>query len=108
MNNNGLLSALSLCRKAGALVTGFDPVKEAAFSGKAVLVLLTSDLSPKTALRVKRFCEDFVECADMNLTMEELSPITRKPAGVFAVTDDNLAKLCKGKLSVKKEEYDGN
>ncbi len=93
-----LISALSLCRKAGALVTGFDPVKDSVFTGKAQLVLLAADLSPKTAQRVQYFCEDFVECAALPCTMEQLSAVTRKPAGVFAVTDPNLANLCKSKL----------
>lgn len=102
--NNALLSALSLCRKAGALTTGFDPVKDSVFTGKAILVLLAQDLSPKTAQRVRQFCEDFVDCLELPLTMEQLSAITRKPAGVFAVTDSNLAKLCRGKLPHTEEE----
>lgn len=102
--NNALLSALSLCRKAGALTTGFDPVKDSVFTGKAILVLLAQDLSPKTAQRVRQFCEDFVDCLELPLTMEQLSAITRKPAGVFAVTDANLAKLCRGKLPHTEEE----
>ena len=108
MQNNGLLSALSLCRKAGALTTGFDPVKDSVFTGKAVVVFIAQDLSPKTAQRVRQYCEDFIDCLEIPLTMDELSSITRKPAGVFAVTDGNLAKLCKGKLLVKTEEYNGN
>ena len=42
---NKLLGALSLCRKAGKLTMGFDPVAESAAKGKAALVLLAADLS---------------------------------------------------------------
>ena len=85
--HNKLLFALSLCRKAGALVMGFDTVKDSVNQGNACLVLLASDLSPATRERVVRFCQ---------------------PVGVFAVTDENLAVLCRKNLdacaaSVKEE-----
>lgn len=99
MMQDKLLSALSLCRKAGKLAMGFDPVKDSVFGGKAWLVLLASDLSPKTAQRVRLFCEELADCAELPLTMEDLSYITRKPTGVLAVTDQNLAKLCRAKLA---------
>lgn len=108
MQNSSLISALSICRKAGALTLGFDPVKEAVNTGKAVLVLLAKDLSPKTAKKAHAFCQEIVECIPIDITMQELSAITHKPTGVFAVTDCNLAKLCRAKLPETKEEYHGN
>ena len=36
---DGILFGLSLCRRAGALVTGFDAVKESVLKGRAKLVL---------------------------------------------------------------------
>lgn len=44
-----ILFALSLCRKAGALVMGFDAVKDSVGKGKAQLVLCAGDLSEGTA-----------------------------------------------------------
>ena len=44
-----LFSALSLCRKAGKLVLGFDAVTDSVYGGKAVLVLLAADASDRTA-----------------------------------------------------------
>ena len=38
MQQHKAVFALSLCRKAGALVTGFDAVKESVYKGKAALV----------------------------------------------------------------------
>ena len=55
MKRDDLLFALSLCRKAGALVTGFDAVKESVFKGKAQLVLCACDASPGTARRAQSF-----------------------------------------------------
>ena len=44
-----ILFALSLCRKAGALVMGFDAVKDSVGKGKAQLVLCAGDLSEARA-----------------------------------------------------------
>ena len=67
-NKQKLLSAVSLCRKAGKLVMGFDAVRESVMSGKAWLVLLAADVSDGTAKRMARTCEDITECRRMPLT----------------------------------------
>lgn len=95
---NKLLSALSLCRRARALTCGFDAVKEDVLRGRAVLVLTAADLSPKTRLRVERFCEEFAPLKTLPLAADELLAITRKPTAVFAVTDVNLAALVEKNL----------
>lgn len=92
-------NAISLTRKAGKLVMGFDPVKDNVLNGKAVLVMTASDLSPKTAKRVEQFCEDWVPILPLPLTQFELADVAHKPVGVFAVLDPNLAKLCKNAVS---------
>lgn len=103
-----ILFSMSLCRKAGALVMGFDAVKDSVLQGKAQLVLCAADLSEKTRRRVGMFCEDWVDVADLSLTQFELSPISKKLTGVFAVTDPELANLCRKNLKApgaeKKEE----
>ena len=71
-NNDKLLAAISLCRKAGKLVKGFDAVQESVYRGKAVLVLLAADVSDGTAKRMGRTCEDLVDCLRMPLTQLEL------------------------------------
>ena len=82
-----ILFALSLCRKAGARVMGFDSVKDSVGKGKAQLVLCAGDLSEGTRRRVGAFCEDWVEVADLPETQFALAQISKKPTGVFAVTD---------------------
>ena len=82
-----ILFALSLCRKAGALVMGFDAVKDSVGKGKAQLVLCAGDLSEGTRRRVGAFCEDWVEVADLPETQFALAQIIKKHTGVFAVTD---------------------
>ena len=94
-----LLSALSLCRKAGALVMGFDAVAQSATDGKAKVVLLAADLAPGSHKKALRFCE----AAGMNaqilpLTQQQLLAVMPKMTGVFAVTDKGLAQLVQRQL----------
>ena len=91
-----ILFALSLCRKAGALVMGFDSVKDSVGKGKAQLVLCAGDLSEGTRRRVGAFCEDWVEVADLPETQFALAQISKKPTGVF-----ELAKLCRKNLAAQ-------
>lgn len=102
-NQQKLYSALSLCRRARHLVTGFEATVESVYNG-AYLVLLTQDVSEGTAKRVRRACEDLVPCLQMPLCQSDLCPITRKKVGVYAVTDENLAKLCAQYLEQQKED----
>lgn len=89
-----LLGALGLCRRAGKLLHGYDRVQEAVLRGKVSLVLLAADASDRTAKHMREVCEGFVACEAMPLTSAELSALTTRPAAVFAVTDENLARLC--------------
>lgn len=93
-----LYQTLSLCRKAGKLVTGFDAVEEAAVKGKAWIVLYASDASPKTVRRMQQNVGDLVDVLPMPLTQDELAPISRKPAAMYAIVDRSLAALCAAKL----------
>ena len=103
-NNDKLLAAISLCRKAGKLVKGFDAVQESVYSGKAGLVLLAADVSDGTAKRMGRTCEDLVDCLRMPLTQLELCSLTYKKVGVYSILDENLANLCRQYLTAEKEE----
>lgn len=95
-----IVFALSLCRKAGALVMGFDAVKDSVFNGSAQLVLCAGDLSEGTRRRAGYFCEaQGVPLHTLAETQAALAHICKKPTGVFAVTDPELAKLCKKNLS---------
>lgn len=94
-----VLFSISLARKAGALVTGFDAVQETVMKGKTDLVLLAQDISDGTKKRALRFCEDLVEVYQIPDTQFALSAITKKPVAVFCVTDENLAQLCRKTLA---------
>lgn len=97
-----LLGSLGLCRKAGKLLHGYDRVQEAALGGKACLVLLAADASERTAGHMRAVCQGLVPCRTMPLETARLTGLTPKPAAVFGVTDENLARLCLSHLD--KEE----
>lgn len=91
---NKLWGALGLARKAGCLVGGFDAVCERARSGEASVVLLATDFSQGSRKRVRFACEGTCPVYDIPLTQAEIAAITKKPVGVLAVTNKDLAALC--------------
>ncbi len=95
---NKLLFALSLAKKSGKLVVGFDAVKTAVIHGNAHIVLLANDLSEKTIKRVQYFCEDITDVYNTGLTQFEISQVAQRLTGVLAVTDENLAKLARNAI----------
>ena len=100
---NKIMFALSLAKKSGKLIYGFDPVKQAVVDKTAKLVCVTSDTSEKTLKRVQQFCQGIIEVQVLSLTQFEVSQITNKLTGVFAVVDDNIAVLCKNAINSEKE-----
>ncbi len=100
METDKLLGALGLCRRAGALTVGFDAVKDAVLTGKAHLVLYTQDASEGNVRRITWMCSEVGDCdaRPLPLTKQDLAAILHKAVGVLAVTDENLAVLCRSKL----------
>ncbi len=101
METDKLLGALGLCRRAGALTVGFDAVKDAVLMGKAHLVLYAQDASEGNVRRIQWMCRevgDECEALPLPLTKQDLAAILHKAVGVLAVTDENLAVLCRAKL----------
>ena len=95
---NKLLFALSLAKKSGKLVVGFDAVKSAVIHGNAHIVLLATDLSEKTIKRVQYFCEDITDVYNTGLTQFEISQVAQRLTGVLAVTDEYLAILARNAI----------
>lgn len=100
---NRVFFALSLAKKSGKLVCGFDSVKESVINGTAKAVFTTDDASEKTVKRLKTFCQDKVEIYTLPLTQYEVSHITNKLTAVFAIADENMALLCKNAIKSEKE-----
>ena len=86
MNRDKILGLVSLSRKAGKLLVGFEPAAEAALRGEAAAVLLSRDLSPNSEKRLRRKLEPLEEDSPpvykVPFTMEELSRITGRLTGI--------------------------
>lgn len=88
-----LIQSITWCKRIAKLVLGFDLVKNAMQMGTAEVVLLASDLSPKTAKEL-RYLADQLEYQPLvtPLTMDEYWYLIGKRVGVIAVTDPVFAE----------------
>jgi ribosomal protein L7Ae-like RNA K-turn-binding protein len=82
-----------VCRKAGKLVIGFDPVKEKLLEKKAECVLVSKDASAKTLKEVKFFCsKENVNIISLETSTKEFEEIFKRKVAVMAVLDKGFAK----------------
>lgn len=96
-----LLSLMGLARRAGRLSLGSDAVIEALREGKARLVILAQDLSPKSAGGVRYAAEESgTKVVQIPETMDEISMALGKRTGIVAINDAGFAK----KLAALAEE----
>lgn len=90
---NKLLSLMTICRKAGQLSMGFDPMKEALAEGKAAAVIVAADISPKTEKEVRFFADkQNVPVAKTVSTIDEIHFCVGKKAGILTVCGEGFAK----------------
>ena len=88
---NRLVSTLSLCRRAGKLVYGFETVKRAVQQGQAALLLTAAGLSAKTEKETAFLSEKYgVPLIRLAIPMEEMAAVAGKSTGVIAITDPGL------------------
>ena len=102
----GVLRALGLCRRAGALVSGTPMICDALRDGKRkpLMVLVASDVSEGTKKKLTDKCA-FYETRLVTLATggEDLAKAVGKTGFLasVAVTDTNLAELVKKSLGEK-------
>ena len=91
--NDRLLSLLGICRRAGRLVIGADPVKEAVETDKAFLVLSASDISQNTEKKVRATVEakGNVQYCIIQRTKDEISFSLGKTCATLAIIDEGFA-----------------
>lgn len=99
MRYQKLTGILSICRKAGKLVLGFAPMKEALEKNQVAGVLTTADISPKTYKEVCYYCQKKnITVCSLPLTMFQLGSAVGRKAAVAAVMDtgffDRINQLC--------------
>lgn len=99
MHYQKLMGIISICRKAGKLVMGFDPMLEALTGGKAAGVLTAADISPKTYKEVCFHCQKKgITVCSVPVTQEELAMILCRRAAVITILDkgffNRMQELC--------------
>ncbi len=88
-----LLSLLGLCRRAGKIVLGNDPVIDSINLNKAKLVIIASDCSKNTAKGVLSTAHrSNTKAYIIDKTKEELSLALGKYTAVLSITDMGFAK----------------
>lgn len=96
-----VISALSLSKKAGKLILGFDVVKESVQNRMAKLIVLASDVSFKTKKEMDFICTNHgVKRIVIPLKMDEIWYVLGKRAGVIAITDDGFANMIDSAVSI--------
>ena len=105
--NDRLLSFLGLCRRAGKLVIGNDPLREAIETGKALLVLVASDISENTLKKVNAAVSaGNVPCYRVNRTKDEISFSLGKTCACLAVIDKGFADKLKELIEAEQKKED--
>jgi len=101
--NRQIISIISLCKRAGKLIMGFDVVKEAAEKAQICLILTVSDISPKSYKEIVRVAQmNNVTILSIPVIMDEIFYNVGKRAGILAINDRGLAN----KLIDTLELYD--
>lgn len=100
-----LSNLLTICRKAGQLELGFDPMKEALSAGKAYAVITACDISPKTEKEVRFFAgKSDIPAERSDMTIDEAYRSFGKRAGIFTICGSGFAE--KALEILKSEEHD--
>lgn len=92
MSNHPVLSRMGIARRAGLLAVGTEKVTAAIKSGAAQLVLLASDISPKTEKELRYLASGKTEIIRIDADLATMSAAIGIRAGIAAVTDGGLAK----------------
>lgn len=105
--NNAILSLLGLCRRAGRLTIGCDPVKSSIIKGETQLVLFAGDISKNTEKDVMYMIKEFqADLIRLNSTKDEIGTALGKYASVISINDAGFAKKIK-KLATEQPEQRG-
>ena len=100
-----LLSLLGLCRRAGKLTLGNDPVIDSITQKKVKLIIVASDCSHNTAKGVLCVAhKSNVKTHVVPYTKDDISLAVGKYTAVLAICDDGFAKKADTLICSLKEE----
>lgn len=106
--NDKVLSLLGLARRAGKAALGFDPTVDSVKNKQSQLILISSDISPKSRKELLFSLRDEdVEMLDVAYTAEQIGFALGKKAKIISVNDAGFAQSVKKLLgSTFGEESD--
>jgi len=105
--NEKVMGLLTICTKAGKAVYGFDAVKESILEGKAKLILLSCDVSPKTAKEVRFNAQKTgIAVLGTDISIQEMGFKVGKRAAVTAVCDEGFAARFKAIIGEQAAQSD--
>ncbi len=103
--NDRFLSLLGISERAGQLCSGHDAVKQTVNTGKAKLIIFTSDASERLRDEFLRKTEDTdIKIINTGYTMEQIHFATGNRAAVLCVTDIGFAKRLTELFNEKHKE----
>ncbi len=103
--NDRILSLLGLCRRAGKLVIGADPVIQSIHSGEAFVVLTASDFSQNSKKYVLKAVSDLnIQIITLNRTKDELSRSVGRMCGILSITDKGFSDKIQELILKEKEQ----
>lgn len=106
--NDPILSLLGLCRRAGRMSIGCDPVKSSILKGETRLVLFAGDISRNTEKDIMYLIEEYhKELIRLNSTKDEIGTALGKYASVVSINDAGFAKKIKKLCSEQQEQRGG-
>ena len=87
-----VINLLTVCRRAGRLVMGFDSVKDKMMNGEVFLVLTASDISPKTKKEVLFIAEqNGVPVIEIETDMDGLWKAIGRRTGIIGINDEGFS-----------------
>ena len=104
--NDRLCGLLGMARRAGRLIAGFDAVVDSVKVKRTQLILLASDLSPKTEKELRFAAGNAVPLLCTELTKTEIGHAAgyNKPIGVVATEDRGFAAAMLKAANCRNEE----
>ncbi len=89
---NKISALLGFSRKSGSLKTGTEATRESVLRRRAKLVLIASDISPKSVKEMRFICDkNNTQVEILPLTTEEVSTAIGRRAGILALEDEGFA-----------------
>lgn len=87
------INLLTMCRRAGRIIMGFDAVKEATLEKGVSCVIIADNISIKTLKEVKFFCNNTrTKIIKLGIDSDDIFDALGKETVVMAIADHGFAK----------------